>query len=216
LEATVSRVERKKQEARDRILAAAERLFLVEGRYAKVTIREIAELADVSVGAVYLHFKTKVDVLAELLSVQMTRLTGILYDRIALERTGIAKFETLLTTVSEVRRDPALAIFSLIPLLAMSGEIDERIETLIQSQQEVLIDVITEIFRMGRADGTLRIREDCAFRAAVFEQTLTAVLGGMIVKPLAIERNGIAGYDEETIFFGFLDLLRDCVRTEKA
>lgn len=211
MEAIVSRVERKKQEARDRILAAAERLFIVEGRYAKVTIREIAELADVSVGAVYLHFKTKVDVLAELLSVQMTRLTGIVYDRIATERTGAAKFETLLSTVSEVRLDPALAIFSLIPLLVMSGEIDERIKTLIRTQQEGMIDVITEIFRLGREDGTLRIRDDYAFRATVFEQALTSVLGGMIIKQSPIKECGIGAFDEDTIFLGFLDLLRDSV-----
>jgi AcrR family transcriptional regulator len=59
LDGLISRMERKKQEARERILAAAQKLFVVDQRYERVTIREIAELADVSVGAVYLHFKTK-------------------------------------------------------------------------------------------------------------------------------------------------------------
>jgi AcrR family transcriptional regulator len=63
----MSRVERKKLAAQNRILEAAERLFLRKDGYEKTTIRDIAELADVSTGAVYMHFSGKADMLAVLL-----------------------------------------------------------------------------------------------------------------------------------------------------
>ena len=64
---TMGRVERKKLAARTRILEAAEELFLREDGYTKTTIREIAELADVSTGSVYMHFVSKPDIMAGLL-----------------------------------------------------------------------------------------------------------------------------------------------------
>ncbi len=208
----ISRVERKKQEARERILAAAQKLFVVDQRYERVTIREVADLADVSVGAVYLHFRTKGEILAELLSIQMRRLTGLVFNRVAEKRTGREKLEVLLASVNEVRRDPSLAIFALIPFLARSGGLDERVDILINSQLEGMIATLTEVFRVGSADGTLRVAGDPALQACVFNRTLTAVLGGMLFAPSGLERVGSRGnlgdFQEDEIFVGFLDLLR--------
>jgi AcrR family transcriptional regulator len=64
---TLTRVERKKIAARNRILEAAEKLFLRKDGYNKTTIRAIAEQADVSTGAVYMHFAGKIDIMAALL-----------------------------------------------------------------------------------------------------------------------------------------------------
>ncbi len=212
MDGTISRVERKKQEARERILAAAQKLFVVDQRYERVTIREIADIADVSVGAVYLHFKTKGEILAELLSIQMRRLTGLVFNRVAEEPTGRAKLEVLLSSVNEVRRDPSLAIFALIPFLARNGGLDDRVDALINSQLEGMIATLTEVFRVGRADGTLRVACDPALQACIFNRTLTAVLGGMLFAPSGLERGGaggnLGGYQEDEIFLGFLDLLR--------
>jgi AcrR family transcriptional regulator len=58
----LSRVERKRQEARTRIVEAAAQLFRARGVDA-VTIQEITAAADVGHGTFYLHFKTKTDVL---------------------------------------------------------------------------------------------------------------------------------------------------------
>ena len=55
----LSKVERRRMDARRRILDAAQQLFLVESSYDKATISDIARCADVSVGVVYLLFKDK-------------------------------------------------------------------------------------------------------------------------------------------------------------
>ena len=58
--ATASRAERRKQETRDRILAAAEAVFLRLG-FDAATTGEIADAADVGAGTFYLHFRDKRD-----------------------------------------------------------------------------------------------------------------------------------------------------------
>jgi AcrR family transcriptional regulator len=58
--ATASRAERRKQETRDRILAAAEGVFLRLG-FDAATTGEIADAADVGAGTFYLHFRDKRD-----------------------------------------------------------------------------------------------------------------------------------------------------------
>lgn len=212
MDGLISRMERKKQEARERILAAAQKLFVEDQRYERVTIREIAERADVSVGAVYLHFKTKGEILAELVSLQMRRLTGMVFSPIEGERTGRAKLEALLSSINAVRRDPSLAIFALIPFLERHGGLDERVESLLNCQLEEMIATLTEIFRVGSSDGTLRVVGDVTLQACVFNRTLTAVMGGMIFAPAGLDRGGtrgnLGGYGEDEIFLGFLDLLR--------
>jgi hypothetical protein len=53
-----TRTERKKREAKERILAATEHFFIAENSYNETTMREIADRADVGIGSVYNHFKT--------------------------------------------------------------------------------------------------------------------------------------------------------------
>jgi AcrR family transcriptional regulator len=64
--ANLTRVERKRLEARARIVKAAGDLFRAHGVDA-VTIQDITGAADVGHGSFYLHFKTKTDVLLAIL-----------------------------------------------------------------------------------------------------------------------------------------------------
>ncbi len=63
---TLSRVQRKRKNARARILSAAERLMR-EGPVDTVTIQQITDAADVGHGTFYLHFKSKYDVLVPII-----------------------------------------------------------------------------------------------------------------------------------------------------
>lgn len=55
------RREREKQELRDKILKAAEKMFRKEG-YEKTSVRKIAKAIEYSVGTIYLYFKNKDDI----------------------------------------------------------------------------------------------------------------------------------------------------------
>lgn len=58
----VERKEREKEEMRQRILAAAQKLFLSKG-FEKTSIRNIADAIEYSPGTIYLYFKDKNDLL---------------------------------------------------------------------------------------------------------------------------------------------------------
>lgn len=63
---TLSRVQRKRRNARARILSAAERLMR-EGPVDAVTIQQITDAADLGHGTFYLHFKSKYEVLVPII-----------------------------------------------------------------------------------------------------------------------------------------------------
>jgi AcrR family transcriptional regulator len=74
------RYERRKAQTRAQLLAAARRLFAANGTEA-TTIAEIAEEADIGVGSFYNHFRTKDDVLAELLESALSEQLFLLQQR---------------------------------------------------------------------------------------------------------------------------------------
>ena len=58
---------RERQQVRERILAAARRLFAQHG-FEAVTLRKIAAAIDYAPGAIYLHFKDKEQLIRTLLT----------------------------------------------------------------------------------------------------------------------------------------------------
>jgi AcrR family transcriptional regulator len=79
--APTSRVERRKQETRTRIIAAAESLMLVRS-IDVIKISEITEAADVGHGSFYLHFKSKYDILVPIISARARRWDALLQDAV--------------------------------------------------------------------------------------------------------------------------------------
>jgi AcrR family transcriptional regulator len=72
-----------KQQTRQRVLAAARRLFSEEG-YEGATIRDIAAAAGMSTGAVFANFSDKADLFREIMIVDMARLAELMRDAAAL------------------------------------------------------------------------------------------------------------------------------------
>lgn len=67
-----SRNARRRARTRERLLAAARRLFATQG-FERTTIRDIAARADIALGGFYNYFRTKEDVLAALLEEALDR-----------------------------------------------------------------------------------------------------------------------------------------------
>ena len=96
------RRKREKENRRSTIIAAAEKLFAEKG-YRKTRIEDIAETAEISVGAIYGHFKNKKVLLASVLdeiSMYTRKLVGNAFIRgdsilDGIEKAGIAFFEEL-------------------------------------------------------------------------------------------------------------------------
>jgi AcrR family transcriptional regulator len=80
--ATNDRRQREKEARRESILAASKRLFVEKG-YNSTTMEEIAELAELSKGAVYYYFSSKNDILGHLICEHMKMLQEMFEESLA-------------------------------------------------------------------------------------------------------------------------------------
>ena len=85
---------RKRAEREDRILKAAQQLFLAKG-FANTTIDDIASYADVSKGAVYLHYRTKDDIYFSIVAKALETMKEMFVESAAKEKTGLEKFRAI-------------------------------------------------------------------------------------------------------------------------
>ena len=76
----MNRIDRRKQEVRDRILGAAFDLFLVQGVSA-TTIEDICERADVANRTFFNHFATRHDMMQALAERRLLNLHDVVFDR---------------------------------------------------------------------------------------------------------------------------------------
>ncbi len=182
----IGRVERKKRQARERILKAAEELFIREKRYDDVTIREIARKADVSVGAMYLHFKTKEDILAHLFSEFIEK------ENFGLEKsfpredegTGAEQLTRLVEYFDHLSRDPHLVLFGSITFLNQKGKesLNRINQNRISADIDKLIGIVAGIFERGKKDGSLRVQLDPRLTANVFVDVIISLMLGVVLK----------------------------------
>ncbi len=76
----VNRLERRKQEMREKILVAALDLFMAQG-VAATTIEEICERADVANRTFFNHFATRQDMISALAQRRLVNLHDVVFDR---------------------------------------------------------------------------------------------------------------------------------------
>ena len=152
-----SRIERKKRETRERILEVSENFFILENSYKKVTIRKIAENADVSVGALYLHFKTKEDILATLFCKYINELLQEATLKLSGNERGAEKLNILLDYLDAISKSPRFNLYIQISFLdaAESEVIEEKIKSEIERGMKKITALITEIVNQGKNDGSI-------------------------------------------------------------
>jgi len=94
---------------RERILAAAERVFARRGFFAS-RVSEIAKDAGVADGTIYLYFKSKDDLLISLFENRMKQVNETLRAAIATESTALAQLRAFIKTYLQLIHDePAAA-----------------------------------------------------------------------------------------------------------
>lgn len=100
--ATAARRDRQRQQRRDEILTAARTIATAEGMD-RLTVRDVALAASVSIGSVYLHFGSRDDLLAHLIIDGLTRNQKTWNERYARQRNQSLQLlaETYLDALSE-------------------------------------------------------------------------------------------------------------------
>jgi len=212
-----SRMERKKQEARARILAAAEQLFVVEASYEQATIREIARRADVSVGAVYLHFKTKADILAALIAAHGERMRRIIEKAASLPgRTAFQKIENLVRVFEELRQDKTFLLYGRVAFVLSQGTIDEVSQMMAVDELRKTLGIVTSIMAEGAEDGSIRADMDPELKAVTVLNIGMAFTRDVMFNASLGLPERFFSFEPEEVFKAFSTIILDALRAPQA
>lgn len=179
-----SRVEQRKRAMRNRILEVCEELFILENDYDNVTMREIARRAKVSVGSLYLHFKTKEDILATLIAGFTTDQREELEAFVPKEGSGAQQLDRLFSFFDQLCSNPRFVLYSQLPLLHLqnSQAIANAIRKTIIDDMTNFVDLVTEIFRIGKADGSLNLDVDPHLAAVTLIDASVSLMLGITMR----------------------------------
>lgn len=195
-------------EKRERILDAAVRVFASHGYY-NAKISQVAEMAEVADGTIYIYFKNKDDLLISVFENRMEMLSQRLIEELKAQEGALAKLRRCIELHLRLALDyPDLAEFISVELRQSSKFIkDYKNEKFIN-----YLHILEEALREGQLEGVIRpdLHVEVTTRAlfgALDEQLLTLVLSRRIpsARPLA-EREVVAR--AEALFSIFVEGMR--------
>ncbi|TMA29091.1 MAG: TetR/AcrR family transcriptional regulator [Deltaproteobacteria bacterium] len=140
-----------RQDKRARILDAAVKVFAGRG-FHSATVAEIARVAGVADGTIYLYFKSKDDLLLRLFDEKMTDLLAQLRAALAEEKSAPARLRRFIQLhLSLVERNPDLAAVLIVELRQSA----QFIKAADRAKLAAYVDLIAEVVRAGQETGEL-------------------------------------------------------------
>ncbi|RQW79678.1 MAG: TetR/AcrR family transcriptional regulator [Methanothrix sp.] len=193
--AITDRKQREKEQRRNSILIAAEKLFYAKG-YDNVSMEEIAQEAELSKGALYFYFKKKDSLFFAIVARKNAEITQLMKERLNGLATGGEKLRTIVQCyVDFARKNPGYNDMARIfgPVI-WSRMDDEDEKTLIENSinyMALLSGAITE----GMEDGTIRKDLDPALIGSYITIISMSVVSPLPAWRKAFELQGIS-FDE--------------------
>jgi len=193
---------RKRAEREKRIVKVAEELILSKG-FANTTIDEIAAKADVSKGAVYLHFKTKDDIYFSIASTALEIMLKMFQEAVIPHRTGLERFRAIGYAFYDfTKRYPEYSgllydVNSPKPNQGLTSE--KSFQTL---SQQIGVTMISSI-EQGMQDGSIRPDVDSMAAALVISSSLQGLLRTIIDGKEMLRQRGL---DEKSLIDFAIDL----------
>lgn len=212
----VSRVEKKKMEARERILTTAEKIFIFEGSYQKTTIREIARRADVSVGSVYLHFSTKADILAALTAEHTITIKNRMIAAIPPEGSGREKLDALLGFMANLRRDKSFDLYGRFAAFQFDQSIDQVFRSTIHRELAGFYDLVADVLRACEADGLLREGFDVRLASITFMTVAMSFTRDLLLVDKPVSASFLFPQDTDAVFDMFTEMIRHALCSDAA
>lgn len=207
------RKEREKEHRRQEIIDAAEKIFFEKG-YEIATVDEIADMAELSKGTIYLYFKGKEDLLYEVFSRGMDILTVMLQKCNEKAITGYEKLLEMGFTFIRFSKEYE-NYFNLFPYchggLHHDLSIDEA-EYKKQIMEDSPLPVVTKCVELGIKDGS--VRDDIPVNQLA--STLWAQMLGIIV--IANQKADIINYYDvsvEEIFKTHLEIVSNGCKSDE-
>jgi TetR/AcrR family transcriptional regulator len=199
---TTDRKVRKRAEREDRILKAAERLILAKG-FASTTIDEIADQADVSKGAVYLHYRTKDDIYFSIVAKALETMRDMFMKAAEGKESGLEKFRAIGYSFYEyTTKFPG---YSNILYDANSPKLCDSLasEKDCQSFNDQIGNLMIDSIRIGLKDGSIRSDVDPTTAAMIISSSLQGLLKTLITKNETVRSMGL---DEGQVVDTAIDL----------
>src|SRR5438132_12702675 len=141
----------RQSDKRARIIDAAIKVFAERG-FHTATVAEIARVAGVADGTIYLYFKSKDDLLLRLFDEKMTDLLAQLRAALAEEKSAPARLRRFIQLhLSLVERNPDLAAVLIVELRQRA----QFIKAADRAKLAAYVDLIAEVVRAGQESGEL-------------------------------------------------------------
>lgn len=151
------RREREKEQRRNMILDAAERLFFGKGAEA-TTMDDVAELAELSKGTLYLYFKSKDDILHAIHLRGLTILRGLFEEAVASQQRGIDKVRAIGDAYYIFSEHHADYFNAMTYFEGGQADLGDPHTFAYQCHQcsESVMKIVADAVKTGIADGTIR------------------------------------------------------------
>ena len=205
-----ARMERKQRETHQRILEAARALFTGESGYENTTVRKIADCADVSVGTVYLHFRSKSEILAELVKeFEASAMEGFKVG-LSEDLSGLEQLKLFLSMFKRITSDNNTKLFiQLLIRLGMNQDMNEAVAETTAPYINQLIAMLAASIAKGIEDGSFPFKtKDSLLTATVLFQCFEG-LTVFNFDPRQAPGFMSSNFSVEEIFTGFTEFLLD-------
>jgi AcrR family transcriptional regulator len=202
------RMERKQQETHQRIKEAARALFMEESGYESATVRKIADRADVSVGTVYLHFRSKSEILAELVNEFQTRTLEELTAGLSEELSGLEQLKAFFTMFGRITSDGrAKPFIQFLIQLGSLGFDKEVIEMALEPYIDKYIAILARTLAKGATDGSFpRMEGNPRLLATILFQCIEG-LTIFNFNPQKSQRFMVSDFPVDELFSQFIGLV---------
>jgi AcrR family transcriptional regulator len=159
--------------SRTQILDAAEEVFAAKG-YHEATIKEIAHLAEFSVGAVYSFFEHKDDLFVQIYLRRGAEFMDGMRALMAQQRPPPEQMHALADyQVKFFREHPNFGRLYLHTSAVVLGDVETKIDALVADRYAEAMKLQCDMFRAGQRDGSLR-EGDPAVVARLFSAMVAA------------------------------------------
>jgi TetR/AcrR family transcriptional regulator len=157
----------KQENARERIIDASIRLFLAKG-FVGATTKELTEAAGVAKGTLYWHFKSKDEILEEILEKFSVELYDAAFEAVKAGKGGFTeRFKVLYRFITEFARekkDLLLVSSTVLGEIAGTGSSAERKMKNIQMKAH---DFVKELIEEGQKEGVVKQGLDAGLQAHI-------------------------------------------------
>lgn len=211
---TAQRRKREKEQRYQTILQAAERLFCENG-YSNTKMQDIAQAAEVAVGTVYFHFRSKEDLLLQLLDATAFNVRNILGQAFRTGKSPVERFENAGRALFQNfwGLHPSQLIILLRESVGVSQEVEASRQAIFERLNEDVAGAIEEML------------EEYGISEPFVAEVVSVGIGGMLER-IAYQYLVSRDRSEETetmireilVFIrgGILSVLRDLSRAQSA